>query len=260
MDLESLVRAHVIPEQGMQIVNSAGRRQAYFPANKSRHGPQSFTSDFEILRGDLCRIMYEATKSRVKYIFGSSIQNFEDKGTAIEVRFADETTDQFDILVDADGQRSCICKMTLASDAVDALRPFDEYVAHFTILRPMDDGEEYIATTIQVFLTGKSVTERLKNVRKGDDREEKSVFVEVFKGAEWQVDSILESLMDAEDFYCECQGLFKLEPWYQSRVVLLGDAAYGPSASTDMGTSSGLLWVRTSLRLKLENIVDAQMI
>lgn len=57
---------------------------------------------------------------------------------------------------------------------------------------------------IQVYLTGKSVTERLKRVQGGDINEEKKVFAEVFRGAGWRVDSLLESLMEADDFYCEC--------------------------------------------------------
>ncbi|KAJ5602194.1 Fad binding domain protein [Penicillium lagena] len=259
MGLESAFRSHAVPEQGMQMVDSLGRRRAFFPANKSGKGSQSFTSDFEIMRGYLCRIMYNVAKDRVKYVFGISIEKFEEKGGSLKVRFTNGKTDWFDILVGADGQRSRTRKMMLGSGVVDAFHPFDEYVAYFTIPQPMREGEEYIATSyiapegrfvltrrhdsqkIQVYLTGKSVTERLKSVQRGDIGEEKKAFAEVFRGAGWQVDKILESLMEAEDFYCECQGLVKLDPWYQSRVVLLGDAASCPSASTGMGTSSAMV-------------------
>lgn len=259
MGLESAFRSKAVPEQGMQMVDSSGRRRAYFPVNKSGKGSQSFTSDFEIMRGDLCRIIYDVTKDRVEYAFGTSIENFEEKGATLEVRFTNGKTDWFDILVGADGQGSRTRKMMLGSGVVDSFHPFDEYVAYFTIPRPMGDGEECIATSyiapggrfvltrrhdpqkIQVYLTGKSVTERLKSVQRGDISEEKKAFADVFRGAGWQVEAILGSLMEAEDFYCECQGLVKLDPWYQSRVVLVGDAAYCPSASTGMGTSSAIV-------------------
>jgi 2-polyprenyl-6-methoxyphenol hydroxylase-like FAD-dependent oxidoreductase len=144
----------------------------------------------------------------------------------------------------------------LGSDAEDTFHALDEYTAYFTIPRPINDGGEYTATTysaprgrfiltrrhdpqrIQVYLTGKSVTEKLKTVQRGDVGEEKKVFAEVFRGAGWQADTIIESLMGAEAFYCESQGLVKLDSWYKGHVVLLGDAAYCPSASTGMGTSS----------------------
>jgi hypothetical protein len=94
----------------------------------------------------------------------------------------------------------------------------------------MEAGEEYIATSyiapgdrfvltrrhnpqrIQVYLIGKSVIKWPKGVHKGDTSEEKKAFAEVFRGAGWQVEGILELLMEADDPYCETQGLVKLNP------------------------------------------------
>ncbi|KAL4745262.1 hypothetical protein BDW72DRAFT_186911 [Aspergillus terricola var. indicus] len=259
MGLESAVRTKSVPEQGMQMVDSAGRRRAYFPANRSGTGPQSFTSDLEIMRGDLCRIIYDATKDRTKYIFGTSIESFEEKDAALEVLLTSGERARYDILVGADGQGSRTRRIMLRSDGEDPFQPLNEYTAYFTIPRSMEAGEEYVATSyiapggrfvltrrhnphrIQVYLTGKSVTKRLEGVHRGDISEEKKAFAEVFRGAGWEVEGILESLMEADDFYCESQGLIKLQPWYQGRVVLLGDAAYCPSASTGMGTSSAIV-------------------
>ncbi|KAL3488220.1 hypothetical protein BJX62DRAFT_253424 [Aspergillus germanicus] len=263
MGLESAFRSKAVLERGMQIVDSSGRRRAYFPARKFKDGAQQgFTSDFEIMRGDLCRILYDATKNRVNYVFGTSVESFQENGAAwpgLDVRFANGESGHFDILVGADGQRSRTREMMLGFNAEGTFHALDEYTAYFTIPRPINDGEEYIATTyiapggrfiltrrhdpqrIQVYLTGKSVTERLKTVQRGDVSGEKRVFAEVFRGAGWQADAITESLIEAEDFYCGSQGLVKLDSWYKGRVVLLGDAAYCPSASTGMGTSSAIV-------------------
>ncbi|KAL3460127.1 hypothetical protein BJX64DRAFT_193164 [Aspergillus heterothallicus] len=261
MGLEKAFRANAIPELGMQVVDSAGRRRAYFPASKTRSGAQSFTSEFEILRGDLCRMLYDATpKERVRYVFGDSVEGFQDNDSGLQVRFTSGDSAQFDMLVGADGLHSRTRKLMLqGSDVPDAFRSLDEYAAYFTIPRPMDDGEDYIATTyiapgnrflltrrhrpdrIQVYLTGRSLTGQLNEVKRGDTVAQKSVLADVFQGAGWQVNEILESMMETDDFYCESQGLVKLDPWYKGRVVLLGDAAYCPSASTGMGTSSALV-------------------
>lgn len=194
----------------------------------------------------------------MEHVFGISAEKLKERGNCVEVGFTNGDTDRFDILVGADGQGSRTRKMMRGSE-VDTSHPLDEYTAYFTIPRDMEEGEEYIATSyiapgsrfvltrrhdphrIQVYLTGKSVTGRLKSAQRGDANEEKKVFAEVFRGAGWQVDSILESLMEADDFYCEFQGLVKLNSWYQSRVVLLGDAAYCPSASTGMGAFSAIV-------------------
>src|SRR5262245_39810703 len=50
----------------MSYVNSAGRPQAKLPADM-------FAGDIEILRGDLARILYDATRQHTEYVFGDSI-------------------------------------------------------------------------------------------------------------------------------------------------------------------------------------------
>ncbi|KAI4156008.1 MAG: hypothetical protein LQ340_000597 [Diploschistes diacapsis] len=189
--LEHAFRSKAAPEQGLQVVDRSGRCQVYFPANKSGKGVQSITSDFEIMRRDLCWIMYDVTKDRAKYIFGTSIESFEEKGGSLEVRF--------DILIGAHGQGSRTRKMMLGSDVADGFRSLDECVAYFTIPRPMQHGEEYIATSyiapggravmtrrhnrheMQVYITCRSISERLNSVWRGDVREEKKAFAKVFE-------------------------------------------------------------------------------
>lgn len=260
MGLEEDFRSKSAPEQGLQVVDSSGKQWGYFPANRSGKGLQGFTTDFEIMRGDLCRLLFDATENRAKYIFGTSIESFKEKGDCIEVRFMDGKTDRFDLLVGADGQGSRTRKMMLGSDTADAFYPFkDVYVAYFTITRPMKDGDDYIATSymapgnrvvflrrhsphaIQAYLMCKTKSERFKKARRGDSREEKEAFAEIFRGAGWQTGEILKCLDGADDFYCERMGVVKLPSWSNGRVTLVGDAAYCPSANTGMGTSSAMV-------------------
>ena len=112
MGLEQAFRSNAAREDGIQVVDKTGRRRAYFPANKSGKGPQAFTSEFEIMRGDLCRIIYDAAKVReVSYIFATSIERFENTGDGVEVWFSNGKTERFDLLVGADGQGSHTRKM-----------------------------------------------------------------------------------------------------------------------------------------------------
>ncbi|KAH8911275.1 FAD/NAD(P)-binding domain-containing protein [Coniochaeta sp. PMI_546] len=260
MGLEQAFRSKSAPEQGVQLVDSSGRRRAYFPANKSGKGPQGFTTEFEIMRGALCRLIYDAVGGRAKYVFGTAIESFEEKDSSVEVRFTDGTTDCFDMLVGADGQGSRTRKMMLGPDATDAFLPFDGvYIGYFTIPRPMQDGEEYIATAymapgqrvimtrrhnpndIQAYLVCKTKSEQMKAARPGNVTEEKEALAEVFKGAGWQTEDILKALKTDNDFYCERLGIVKLDSWSRGRVVLVGDAAYGPSAATAMGTTCAMV-------------------
>lgn len=261
MGLDEAFRANAAPEQGIQVVDKTGRRRGYFPANTSGKGTQNFTSEYEIMRGDLCRIMHDVTKDRVEYIFGTSIESFEETDGAVEVRFANGKMGRYDLLIGADGQGSRTRKMMLGPGAADPFVPLGhgEYIAYFTIPRPMREGEGYMATfylatgnrwvltrrsnskEIQVYLACKLDAGRLRTAYQEGVEEEKAALAEIFKGAGWQLDEILKSLKDTDNFYGDELGLVKMESWSRGRVTLLGDAGFCPSVNTGMGTTSAMV-------------------
>lgn len=79
------------------------------------------------MRGDLCRILYEASMNQTKYIFGDSIKSFEEKNEKVEVCFSNGVVEGFDILIGADGQGSRICKMMLGSETTDRFYPIKNW-------------------------------------------------------------------------------------------------------------------------------------
>lgn len=78
------------------------------------------------MRGDLCRLMYDATKDRARYAFGTSVESFEDKKDGVEVRFGDGKTGVFDLWVGADGVSSRTRKLMLGPDVPDGFHPLGE--------------------------------------------------------------------------------------------------------------------------------------
>lgn len=259
MGLEEAFRAMSVPEQGLQIVDSLGRQRAFFPANnKAGKGTQNFTTDYEIMRGDLCRLMYDTAKTKATYIFGTSIESFEEQDDTVLVQFTDGTTHQFDLVIGADGTGSHTRKKMLGPDAVNGFVPFEGvYTAYFTIPRPIQEGEPYMATmymapgrrlvmtrrhsphAIQIYI-GYTDAERLKNTYQ-DAEAEKRALVEVFQNAGWETGKILDDMKDTNDFYGVRIGLVKLDSWFCGRVALVGDAAYCPSVNTGMGTTCGIV-------------------
>ncbi|KAI8712368.1 FAD-binding-3 domain-containing protein [Fusarium sp. LHS14.1] len=214
MGLEQAFRAKQAPEEGMQVVDGSGRRRAFFPANKTGKGLQAFTTDYEIMRGDLVRLIRDASEDRVKYIFSNSIESIENGSDSVQVRFSD------DLLVGADGQGSRTRRMMLGSKTNDGFYPLK--------------GDF-------VYLSCTTNSKRLNEARQGDVVEEKAALTEIFQGAGWQTEGLLEALQKSDDFYCQRMGLVKLDSWFQNRVVLVGDAAYCPSANTGMGTTSSIV-------------------
>lgn len=257
MGLEQAFRAKTVNEQGLQIVDRTGKVRAYFPANRTGKGLQSFTTDFEIMRGDFVQILYNATREKAKYVFGISVESFEQYESSVEVLFSDGKRDRFDLLVGADGQGSHTRRMMLGPGKPDPIHFLGQYMGYFTIPRDIQEGEEYIATSyvapgkrflltrrhnphqVQVYMSCDST--RLKNITRGDVEKEKEAMAEIFLGAGWQTPQILEALKLADDFYLERPGVVRLDTWSNCRVVLVGDAAYCPTANTGMGTTSSLV-------------------
>ncbi|KAB8255478.1 hypothetical protein BDV32DRAFT_161928 [Aspergillus pseudonomiae] len=257
MGLEQQFRAKSIREQGLAIVDHTGKRKAYFAANRSGLGMQSFTTDYEIMRGDLCRLLYDATKDRATFIFGTTVESFTQRESHVDVQFSDGSHGQFDLLVGADGQGSRTRKMIIGS-APDPFHPLGVHIGYFTVPREIQPGEEYNAAvyiaperrfiftrrhsphSVQVYLACKTESDRLDKAR-GNIQEEKDGLAEIFQGAGWQTDRILKELQSADDFYCERLGVVRMDSWSAGQVVLVGDAAYCPSATTGMGTTSGLV-------------------
>jgi 2-polyprenyl-6-methoxyphenol hydroxylase-like FAD-dependent oxidoreductase len=261
MGLDADFCACAAPEQGMQIVNRAGKRVAYFPVNKSGKGVQNMTSEYEIMRADLCRLFYDATKEKVRYVFDTTIKDVSDTGSGVQVTFADDSIDLFDLVVGADGQWSRTRRIMLGPGASDAMNLINNtYFAYFTIPLPLQDqGDGYDCTIylagkqrsimtrrsnpdqLQVYLGCKSESDKFKHARRGNVAEEKEAFAEAFRGAGWKADEYVKGMRGSSDFYCERIGLVKMSSWSKGRLTLVGDAAYCPSVMTGMGTTSGVV-------------------
>lgn len=264
MGIETAVREKVVDEQGMKFVDQQGRVKAIFEANKTGKGKQSFTSEFEIMRGDLVRILYGLTRQRCKYVFGTTVEDFEQRGNGVHVKFSDGKEEDFDLLVGADGQGSRTRRKLLGPDAKDPFKFLDLYISYFSV--PKTEKDENYGTvcllprkrvaftrvdnpkTMQVYLGVLDPNAELKDLdeamKAGDLKRQKQAYADLFKDAGWEVSRLMDGMLNspaADDFYNQKVGQVKMDKWFKGRVVLLGDAGYCPSPISGIGTSLGLL-------------------
>ncbi|KAL2867415.1 monooxygenase [Aspergillus lucknowensis] len=256
MGLLETIREHLVDEVGMSFVDSDDNVRATVMANTSGKGAQSLTSEYEIMRGDLVRILYDATKENVTYRFGITLERFEQDDTGVIAYFSDGTSGQFDILVGADGQGSRIRQAILPEDA-DPYRRLGLYIAYWFIPRTETDSNvrktylspggrmimrrSHNASETQVYLVLRDDSAELRSLPRAPVEQQKEFWTQRFQGAGWQTDRFLEGLKTTPSFYCQEVVQVRADTWHKGRVVLLGDAGYCPSPFSGMGTTASLV-------------------
>lgn len=276
MGLLDVIRSKLVDEAGVSIVDSQGNVKATIMANKSGKGAQGPTSEYEIMRGDLVRILYEATKDDVKYLFGKTVERFEQDEKQVVAHFSDRSSDTFDLLVGADGQGSRIRKAILPSDSPDPYKRLGVDVAYYFIPRTETDDNirrsyltpggrlimrrSHNATETQVYLFLRDDSEDLWTIPRASVEQQKEFWTQRFRDAGWQVGRFLEGMKTTDNFYCQEVVQVRTDTWHKGRVVLLGDAAHCASPISGMGTTGsfvGAYVLAGEINRNTENLPEA---
>ncbi|KAI1398780.1 putative monooxygenase [Hypoxylon fuscum] len=259
MGLEAAIRAKLVDEAGVALVDSQGRVKAKVMANKSGKGAQSLTSEFEIMRGDLVRILYDETKDGdiVEYVFGKTVERFEQDENRVLAHFSDGSSDTYDLLVGADGQGSRVRKAILPPDGPDPIRRMGIHMAYWFIPRTDDDDNlrrtyhspggrmvfrrSHNPTETQVYFFLRDGSPELSSIPRASAEQQKEFWAQRFRDAGWQMDRFIEGMKTMENWYCQEVLQVRTNTWSKGRVVLLGDAAHCPSPFSGMGTTGALV-------------------
>lgn len=252
------IRKHAVDEGGLQYVDMHGNQKALLERNDSGKGRQSFTSEYEIMRGDLCKIIYDAAEGRTQYRFGTSVESFENVGDKVNVKLTGGTTETYDLLIAADGQGSRLRRKMFQDEPESTYTRYLGLNGCFYGL-PRKPGDPNLATVYsapgrrvmstrwhskdrgQAYLLTMSHDEEFEEVMKKDVASQKKLFNGIFQDAGWQAPRLIEAMNEADDFYAQPAVQIKTKTWSKGRVVLLGDAGYAPSPLTGVGTTLALI-------------------
>lgn len=255
--MESIRQAHT-GTRGMSVVNSAGKRLASM-ASDLMDGSGGLIAEIEILRGDLVRILHEATRNEVEYLFDDSITSITQDETGARVTFERSAPRSFDVVVGADGLHSNVRRLAFGEES-RFTRDMGCYVAIF------DTANDYHLDGWELFYNmpgsrrapGKSVglypihgnsavsamfyfASPDVRVDRHDVAQQKQLLAQAYAGEGWEIPRLLDAMWTSPDFYFDRVAMAQIDRWSKGRVVLLGDAGYCPSPMSGMGTSLALV-------------------
>ena len=248
MGLTEQIEARDTQECGQKWLDAAGRVLAVFP----KGGFGSLTSDFEILRGDFARVLFDATRSNCEYRFATSVTGVEEMADGVRATFADGSTEEFELVICADGLSSSTRDLALSHET--RLRYLGAYMAFFKIpRRPEDDcwacsvngiGGTMInlrpggptETTVLITFPASEPDPQMPSTLSRRD-----MLRAALEGRGTVADRIVGELDAVQDFYFGPMSQVQASTWSKGRLVLLGDAAHCPTPFTGKGTALALV-------------------
>ncbi|MEV6641933.1 FAD-dependent monooxygenase [Amycolatopsis sp. NPDC051371] len=250
MGLLEEVHAASTDMRGAAFVNKRGKELATLDADTFgfRHG-----DDTEILRGDLAKILYSATRDHTEYVFGDWITGLDERADGVHVTFAHGAPRRFDLVVGADGLHSGVRALAFGPEE-DFLRRFDAYISISTVpnTQQLDRWELLHSAAagkmVNVYSTARSADAKaafwftappLAYDRRDVDGQ-KNLVAAQFAGLGWEIPALLDAMRDADDFYFDPVCQIVMDRLSTGRVTLLGDAGYCASPASGQGTSLAL--------------------
>jgi 2-polyprenyl-6-methoxyphenol hydroxylase-like FAD-dependent oxidoreductase len=233
------------------LVLSDGRSYAV-PADMASEGVSA--RHIEIMRGDLARILYDAARDQVEYVFGDSIAAVHDDGTRVEVTFERGAPRTFDLVVGADGLHSVTRRLVFGPEE-PFMRFLGGYLAVFTVPNFLHLENRMMIFTVPgrvaaIYPVGDLTQARTvllwrtpepHDYDRHDQDAQRRLIHNLYGDLGWEVPRLLAELDQADDLYMDAISQVVMDSWTRGRVALVGDAGYSPGAAVGGGTSVAII-------------------
>nr|WP_099982805.1 tetracycline destructase Tet(48) [uncultured bacterium]AKQ05892.1 tetracycline destructase Tet(48) [uncultured bacterium] len=207
--------------------------------------------EVEILREDLIEILKQAIKD-IPCHFNQRIKRIKQDGKHVEVTFKDNKTENYDLVIGADGVHSTTRAFTFDKEEYDLI-DFGCYSAIFSLPNYLKLRQSEIAFDAnQKFISvssDKNPTIALASLmfhsNRGDnirnEKDQKSFFKDAFIDLGWETNNLLQYMEESNDFYFDVATQIKMKSWTKGRIALVGDSGYCSTALSGQGTTTALV-------------------
>ncbi|WP_433660336.1 FAD-dependent monooxygenase [Nocardia sp. CA-128927] len=238
-------------KRGTSYVDATGRSRASM-SSEVFNGVGA-GGDCEIQRGDLAKVLYEATRDDVGYLFGDSITSLTEDEQGVHVTFAHAEPRTFDLVIGADGMHSNTRKLVFGPET-DFIRHMGYYISIYTTpnLLELDHWEQdyNIPGKIAGSYSARENTHAKAVFAFESDQldydyrdiaQQKRIVADTFADAGWAVPRLLAHLATADDFYFDAMAQIHMDDWSKGRIALVGDAGYCAAPLSGQGTNLALI-------------------
>ena len=225
-----------------------GHRPIDVPAELGSEGVSE--RHVEIMRGELAKIIHEAGRNDVEYLFGNSISSLEEIDQGVDVTFQHGSPQTFDLVIGADGLHSITRRLAFGEE-YQFLHFLGGYLAVFTVPNYLDLHQQMLgcgdvgrtAAIYPVRETGQARviflwrTPTLHDYDRHDVAAQRRLIRNLYGDMGWEVPRLLAELENADDLYLDSISTIVMDTWTRGRISLVGDAGYSPGPAVGGGTS-----------------------
>ncbi|GLU57441.1 FAD-dependent monooxygenase [Dyadobacter frigoris] len=255
MGILDAIRSNSTKLKGMSIVDALSGKETYRNTEGTITAGKFDSPDVEILRDDLCRVLFQAVGDQVTYIFNDTIVSLDQDEAGVNVTFANAAPQRFDLIIGADGLRSNVRRLVFGDDE-EFIRYLGYYVAIFTTpnFLDLDHWEVFFqheGAPIATCIVKEKDSEARNYLGFGsaepidydhrDIASQKQLITERSPTVGWEIQKMKDLMQDSSNFYFDSINQIIMDRWSKGRIILVGDAGYSASLSTGQGTTVAMI-------------------